>query len=240
MHKEEDGEGGSGSGGLSERRMAEVQAMLEAVQEEAASIEATAGATPPGGWGDLALAVVAAPAGQLPQPSAAQKSAGGRRAASPAVRAAAPPPVPAQLLECCRCRKVLLACSAAQHQRQCSQQPEATVGGAAPETSIGGQSSDARSSSDGAPAAVPSGSRGSKRKRLSGAAAAAAAAKASRLSKGGSHRAGSVEATPSFGEWCCCCCWDCKGKHCVSLTWLRAALMLLAHSAALPAWHAMT
>lgn len=182
-----------GSSSLSQQRLAEVQAMLAAVQDEAAHIDATAGAVPAGGWGDLALPVVAAPASQLPPP-VVQRSAGGRRAASPAPRPALPLPAPAQLLECSRCRKVLLACSAVQHHQQCSQQPEATVAGGAPAE----VSSEARSSSDGAPPAAPSGSRGSKRKRLSGA-AAAAAAKASRLSRGASQRAGSVEATPSLG-----------------------------------------
>lgn len=179
---------------------ADVQAMLGAVQREAAAIESTAGATPAGGWGDLALPLVVAPAEQLKQLAAQQRSAGGRRSPSPvAGRPLPPPPLPAQLLECRRCHKVLMACAALQHQRQCSQVPEATVAQPGGEASL--SQSDGRSSSDGVPAPAPSASRGSKRKRPSGSAAAAAGgAKASRMSKGGSMRAGSVELTPSLGE----------------------------------------
>lgn len=178
-----------------------MQAMLEAVQREAATIEATAGATPATGWGDLALPLVVPPAEQVKQLTAQQRSAGGRRSPSPAVgRTQPPPPLPAQLLECRRCRKVLMACAAVQHQRQCSQQPEATVvqpGGG--ETSL--SQSDGPSSSEDVPVRAPSASRGSKRKRPSGSVAAApGGAKASRMSKGGSMRAGSVEFTPSIGE----------------------------------------
>ncbi|PRW61439.1 KH domain- RNA- signal transduction-associated 3 [Chlorella sorokiniana] len=175
-----------------------VQDMLEAVQREAASIEATAGATPATGWGDLALPLVVAPAEQLKQLTAQQRSVGGRRSPSPAVgRPLPPPPPPAQLLECRRCRKVLMACAAVQHQRQCSQLPEATVAQPGGEASL--SPSEGRSSSDGVPAPAPSASRGSKRKRPSGS-VAPGGAKASRMSKGGSMRAGSVELTPSIGE----------------------------------------
>ena len=82
--------------------LAGVQAMLEAVQLEAAHIEATAAATPPGGWGDLALPLALQPPGQRQAQQHASQQ---------------------QLLECRRCNKVLMACVAPGHYRQCWLRP---------------------------------------------------------------------------------------------------------------------
>lgn len=124
-------------------------------------------------------------------PASARQQQPGGRVASPAATAAQAP-AQALLVECQRCRKVLLACSSPEHQRQCMQRQQLADGGSL---------SDGPSSSEGVPAAAPSASRGSKRKRLVGTAAAASgggAGKHSRPSHGG-RRAASVEASPSLG-----------------------------------------
>lgn len=170
--------------------------MLESTQQEAADIEATASATPADGWGDLALPLLRASGLPAAQQQQQQQSGGACAASSPA--SAPPLPLPAQLVQCRRCRKVLLACSALDHQQQCTQLEEPAADA--------GSLSEGNSSSDGALQAAPSASRGSKRKRVPGTVTSGgggAGGKQSRLSQGGRRRAASVEASPSLGECCC-------------------------------------
>lgn len=172
-----------------------MQSALSAIQLEAAVIDGTAAQAPASGWGSLALPAQKAPAAQQQQ-----QSAGGRHACMPNDTLSTPPGL-ALLVECRRCRKVLLACSALHHQWQCNQQPELAM----PAETSASQSEAHSSSSDGVPA-IPSASRGSKRRWTSEHGVAAtmgnAPIKLSRLSKGGgsSLRAESAEASPSMGE----------------------------------------
>lgn len=172
-------DGGCSEDGALPAQLAAVQSMLEAAQQEAATIEATASTMPPDGWGDLEMSL------QRAAPTPARQQQPGSHAASPAARP------PAQLVQCKRCRKVLLACSSPEHQRQCMQQEQLADAGSL---------SDEPSSSEGVPAAAPSASRGSKRKGLGGAAASGGgAAKHSRPSLAGRRAAVSLEASPSLG-----------------------------------------